>query len=1534
MELSFDSGLFWTNGIGITSKSVELHGNKTWLTHRANVRNERNDNSDVSTIQPTTTHNHPERWMMEVQNSSLTMRLFGLDAGMSGTTICLVVGSSVEVIDSQILSNMECSGFVLADSVGSGSSRIVIVGSSHKSSTLNVVLPLVGREYGHLNMNNEEWKGGEEGCGDGYVEREEIIGVGLLFDSTHFTLGTGPLFSFVGKSLKSGSVTETVGEISTELRSSSLLNVTCSYGAESRKIVGVGSCVWERVVGSEISRSTNHDMGTGLCGTRLNGNIACVNSSFTSCVRTSNDEIDIEHTNITYRQTGRTGVYSWSGITSVKFTLCTFSDMSAYGGSGTYGGSAIALFKSSSSLTVTQCFFHKCVCEGPLDTGGAIFVNESRADCPVSLSSSSFAECANTHLFGNYGGSLYSLSNSSISISDCFFENSTSTDIDGALSLREHSLATLSNCAFVNCIASTQGGAMGVRSVKSIDFSFLQFRRCSSGYSSKDIFFQSMSDSLVNADTVKFCDSTSGTPNLNPNYGGLNPVVPQISSTPTVTVDVSFSGEIATVTATANPAVKGTMGILLDGSNVPRLVYLQFGSSTLTSTIGSTEVSSGANGVLPQAEYELRALSIPSNYLSSLKVSSAQSTLKDGNTAAIVLRGVNLGKGSYSMLIQNGGPTFNISLTRFNSTTLVGSAPLHPLDALGRLEWSTEYEVLKVMWLPNGGIEENVRLIDSVILTTPTPPSFTKVEFSFTNSLGTGCIAILTGTDLVVGTEYTVTLNTLHAIKVVVKSSTRAESSEMPIGFEGALAYSADILVETVNPTDEASGIVKMPSPVTGQTPARPNVNEIFVDTETGQMDETCGDLSRPCSTMDAAWKIMRRLKISQLSFSLLKGTSLSSQMTIDSGMSVLIHNGAIHEPTLNIPSTAAESATSALIVVSSALLNIQNIDIVVGSSQSSFVLISASSSEMILKDGLITIESESGRSGNEMEELCLWTTGLIELIDSELNVTNNQFFNISQGVIRMKGGKVKIEGSIFRDNIPSNSSFPSARRNIACSDEGKIHIGSLAAGDGTILHPSAWISSEGCSIESTEMNAASPLFIPTLSSDSTSKLDKKTKSFSLTIEGTILIPCSLFLKVVEVGKDGIEVNSTLIPLTIDSATSFTETKIVVTLPSLSLNSLDDSLEWRGRLVFGENETTTDSFLILQSSSDRLAQSMKDNMKWWIPLVVIVSCALLALILIVVLLMRRRNKNKAEKGENDGERQELDHTEDKIEVLEADNDNNDNRNSVHTAGQKQLFGNPTISKHSSQPLRDTNMIIPAPTDQTAVLIVGEDEFGRPKIEDGFVNKRDTLFNRLHRRKQPSGLNIYRTRLDVAKAVAKLILLRPNAVALRKLNPHWVLLTPSNSICFRLNDDTPSQAPTTIPTQSGPQKETQEDNRWSAPEEENRSNGIDEQKVTVFRLGLLLWEITTGQVPFSETDAVNAQRQLGMGIVPGMESVDPAELSTLLLECLNLDPLSRPSVESIVSRLESIGEGKKEEARGLRDLPNHPHEPPPESQNRN
>ncbi|KAK2962955.1 hypothetical protein BLNAU_1978 [Blattamonas nauphoetae] len=81
---------------------------------------------------------------------------------------------------------------------------------------------------------------------------------------------------------------------------------------------------------------------------------------------------------------------------------------------------------------------------------------------------------------------------------------------------------------------------------------------------------------------------------------------------------------------------------------------------------------------------------------------------------------------------------------------------------------------------------------------------------------------------------------------------------------------------------------------------------------------------------------------------------------------------------------------------------------------------------------------------------------------------------------------------------------------------------------------------------------------------------------------------------------------------------------------SLSHTDLDSSAEWRGRLVFGSNQKTNNSFQIQKNSSGRLAESAKENMKWWLPLVlVLATIAILVIVILVVLMRRRRQKDKA-----------------------------------------------------------------------------------------------------------------------------------------------------------------------------------------------------------------------------------------------------------------------------------------------------------------
>ncbi|KAK2961570.1 hypothetical protein BLNAU_3368 [Blattamonas nauphoetae] len=222
----FDKKLAESNLASSSELIMELNGKKTVLTHRASLEKEHHRKDKDTANGRTRTDPNVERWMMEVLNSSLTMRSFRLDAGMTGAAIFVVHQSSVEVFDCELLSNVECSGFVLADAERSGSNRIVIV------------------------------------------------------------------------------------------------------------------------------------------------------------------EIDYQHQNITDIVIGRTSVTSSSPMTSVQFTLCTFSGMTTGAGINP-GGSAIFIFNTESSLNVTQCSFHLCTCAEVHSSGGAISVWEyghDKQDCPTSIS--------------------------------------------------------------------------------------------------------------------------------------------------------------------------------------------------------------------------------------------------------------------------------------------------------------------------------------------------------------------------------------------------------------------------------------------------------------------------------------------------------------------------------------------------------------------------------------------------------------------------------------------------------------------------------------------------------------------------------------------------------------------------------------------------------------------------------------------------------------------------------------------------------------------------------------------------------------------------------------------------------------------------------------------------------------------------------------------------------------------------------------------------------------------------------------------
>ncbi|KAK2960300.1 hypothetical protein BLNAU_4853 [Blattamonas nauphoetae] len=82
------------------------------------------------------------------------------------------------------------------------------------------------------------------------------------------------------------------------------------------------------------------------------------------------------------------------------------------------------------------------------------------------------------------------------------------------------------------------------------------------------------------------------------------------------------------------------------------------------------------------------------------------------------------------------------------------------------------------------------------------------------------------------------------------------------------------------------------------------------------------------------------------------------------------------------------------------------------------------------------------------------------------------------------------------------------------------------------------------------------------------------------------------------------------------------------------------------------------------------------------------------------------------------------------------------------------------------------------------------------------------------------------------------------------------------------------------------------------EVEKAERGYDEMNVTIIRLGLVLWEMETEQVPFAEQDAVTASRQIKAGVMPLIHNWEDAELASLVSEYLSLSPDDRPPLSDV------------------------------------
>ncbi|KAK2944290.1 hypothetical protein BLNAU_20786 [Blattamonas nauphoetae] len=903
----------------------------------------------------------------------------------------------------------------------------------------------------------------------------------------------------------------------------------------------------------------------------------------------------------------------------------------------------------------------------------------------------------------------------------------------------------------------------------------------------------------------------------------------------------------------------------------------------------------------------------------SLKLLLTGSGFVSKETYTVEVSGVLTGSESSNVHTR----TFTVvasDVTSASSSTLVLSSS-DPTS----LKFGQTYSVKKI----DNGTESGI-VIETPSFSTSdlsvNPPSTARLTFASVemNSQGILLSIVLNGEHLPSDSIFHLTLNKTITIPVSFSSSTKGKSEVVMLGLDGGLDFG-----KTYSITDLSNGGLKIiADDIQITTPPKPSELTLCVcsdDSGDSWMIRSGADVAT-CLRIERAWNLAERLSIHNNMMRIVKPASLSSPMLVSS-LPFKLTSGNMDQSLLSLsqPSSMTNSDGSLLSITNGecglTLLTITT------SSSSSFVFISAQSSTITIQ--LCSIEGTSNPESNSEGSICGWKTGFLQFIESKANLSAVTLKGLGSGGIVQKGGEMTISTGIFSDNGQTNLSFPLARQNIHCEGEGKLMINSLAQGDGSKNTPSAWIDADECSISGDQDIVSSPLFVPTLDSDASStNLDKKTNTMHFTVKGEILVPCGLDVEVFEWDSSkSVEGGSALLSLHSLATTKWTSTEIVGQVDlKTSLSSLNSSLEWRARLVFGDNRTTSNSFLFASASSTgkgNMSQGgVTSKMLWIIPVVV---CALLALILLIVLIIfvTRRNKKKQNQQSllMNEERSAMEMGEVILKEEDDDPDSTLNRilnkegSILHVSKPVSSLTdneNRTFSNDTFNPLETVVRDIPESMQREAIQCVHP-------FDTKVVSCEDSLYCRLHgRENERKGISWKRVASSVANGLVQLHLRNPTHHALSALNPHRIVFD-NETISIVLNHPTPTdqlsnnrnRQPHSLHPSLQQKSGQNEGERWEAPEvkrdEQQPKNECDQAKASVFSLGLVMFEMVTMTVPFGEVDGVNAHRQIVSGSLPDVSKIEDDSARDLISSCLAHNPKERPTLSSLSDSLNKLAQ---------------------------
>ncbi|KAK2958392.1 hypothetical protein BLNAU_6662 [Blattamonas nauphoetae] len=802
------------------------------------------------------------------------------------------------------------------------------------------------------------------------------------------------------------------------------------------------------------------------------------------------------------------------------------------------------------------------------------------ADYDITISECSFKDNQ-----GEFGGSLciYGTGNQgSLLISLCSFLNCVSLDYGAALYNHLAYFLSINKCFFKNMTTilrpSSTGGCVHVFVVPTATISESVFMEGTSGLVEGSGGALSVVFTKLSLTSVQFRgnSATSGSDvYIAQGCGSPSELRERVSDCHTDTLKTS---------------------LMMEGYETPPGIIEEFGSATIISN--------------------LQLIPSPTIYEGTIEVETA------GEVKGTMLLLLDNTKPEESNSEDSPPAMCRVVVVHFPTPSKTGTSDVLPFGDDQRLQFPSTYSLLAA------SISATPIDVDSSsAFFTIDPKRVGKILYQPGTNIGE-MLVWLEGDKLEVG-EYTIHFEGTPSLSLIVTvsadqaSSDNRVSSSMSVGPGGTdtrFAFGESYKVEKI--TFNNQPVILESGGFSLALPHFPKPFVFEVNEKKGGDDGSCRGLDNSCGSLTAAFETATKIGKKPTTLKLVNSETLFKTLTISDKNEVFMTKGSLDRPSLIVPATFSSSPL-VVISVSNASLSLTAVDALIHSSSLDLRLVVVTAGFFKFSEGTITTEhlsTSNSAIGNADSDLCSWTTGTIEIVNSTAEFSKCNMTNLKQGAIIQSGGKVTLEEVNFLSNGPSNKEFPSARRNVMCSSDGTLIVGDLTGDGQSHEFPGSGISGETCDVSGTVTTMSIP-FLDTSQSKITH--DKETGNFELELVGSGFLPCGLQVEVYTDSEDknSEEVSIALIVDT-DTASLFTETRIEFIVTPDDVANLSKKLEWKVRLLNGDRSIGT-SHLVLREKPR--------SMLWLIPVIVVVVVVIAVVIVALVLIWRCRQKNRVEK---------------------------------------------------------------------------------------------------------------------------------------------------------------------------------------------------------------------------------------------------------------------------------------------------------------